>query len=230
MDVKNLRGTERFNLTEALTGSFGSASVTILNISVDGLKIEHAQPIRLGTRARLWFKRADVAVSVQALLVWSHLSKNPNDKGKYLYNSGLRVETSGDEFSLALQSLVDKGIAVQDMESLDKKRQRLIDRTREKTAQPTMKVIKHESDISPDQALLIEHARERLRSNPDEAMKWYNRAKYAITHGGAYVASEIRNREDVLAVWEYLERSVDLSTIVRVFERNRSTNNNSGTT
>ena len=221
MDVKNLRGTERFDLTEPLGGSFGSASVTILNMSVDGVKVEHAQPIRLGTKARLWFRRADIAVSVQALLMWSHLSKTPNDKGKYLYNSGLRIDTTGNEFSLALQGLLDQGVAIQDAESLDKKRKRQLERTRDKTA-TTMKIVKQEADISPDQVLLIQHARERLRSNPEEALKWYNRAKYAISQGGAYVASEMRNREDVLAVWEYLERSVDLSTIVRVFERGRS--------
>jgi hypothetical protein len=221
MDVKNLRGTERFNLTEPLGGSFGSASVTILNMSVDGLKVEHAQPIRLGTKARLWFRRADISVSVQALLMWSHLSKTPNDKGKYLYNSGLRIDTLGNEFSLALQGLMDAGVTVQDAESLDRKRQRQLERTRDKTAS-TMKTVKQEADISPDQVLLIQHARERLRGNPEEALKWYNRAKYAIAQGGAYVASEMRNREDVLAVWEYLERSVDLSTIVRVFERGRT--------
>jgi hypothetical protein len=222
MDVKNSRGPERFLLTEPLPGSFGSASITILNISIDGLKIEHAQPIRLGTRARLWFKRADISVSVQAVVVWSHLSKTPNDKGKLLYNSGMRIETGGDEYSLAVQSLVHRGIAELDTESLDRKRRRAMERAKEKSSTPTMKIIRQEEDIPADQVLLIQQARERLRTHPDEAMKWYNRAKYAITQGGTYVATEMRNREDVLAVWEYLERTIDLSTIVRIFEKTRT--------
>ena len=222
MDVKNSRGPERFFLTEPLAGSFGSASVTILNISVDGLKVEHAQPIRLGTRARLWFKRAEISVSVQAVVVWSHLSKTPNDKGKLLYHSGMRIENGSDEYGLAVQSLIHRGVARADTESLERKRQRLAERTREKNATPTMKMIRQEEDIPADQVLLIQQARERLRTHPEEAQKWYNRARYAITQGGAYVAAEMRNREDVLAVWEYLERSVDLATIVRVFEKTRT--------
>jgi hypothetical protein len=222
MDVKNIRGSERFMLTEPLTGSFGSASITIMNISTDGLMAEHSQPIRLGTQARLWFKRADIAVSVQALTVWSRLSRIPNPAGKYLYNSGVRVETTGNEYTMAVQALVDRGVAIQDNESLEKKRQRLAERTKEIAGQKVMKIIRQEFDIAPDQLLLVQHARERLRSHPEEALKWYNRAKYAIAQENTYVASEIRNREDVLAVWEYLERSIDLSTIVRAFEKLRS--------
>ena len=224
MDVKNVRGSERFVLKAPLTGSFGSASITVVNISADGLMAEHAQPIRLGTVARLWFKRADIAISVQGLTVWSRLSKTPNEAGKLLYNSGIRVETDGNEYSLAVQSLVDRGLVVRDSESLERKRQMMEERSKERAKQPMMKVLRQEADIPPDQLLLVQHARERLRSHPEEALKWYNRAKYSIAQEGTYVASEIRNREDVLAVWEYLERSIDLSTIARAFEKLRAGN------
>ncbi len=222
MDVKNYRGAERFSLKEPLSGSFGSASIVVLNISADGLMAEHAQPIRLGTVARLWFKRSDITVSVQALTVWSRLSKTPNEQGKLLYNSGIRVETEGNEFAMVVQALVDRGLVVRDSESLERKRQLLEDRSKERARQPVMKVLRQEADIPPDQLLLVQHARERLRSHPEEALKWYNRAKYSIAQEGTYVASEIRNREDVLAVWEYLERSIDLSTIARAFEKLRA--------
>ncbi|MGZ5474839.1 MAG: hypothetical protein ACXWG4_12855, partial [Thermoanaerobaculia bacterium] len=72
------------------------------------------------------------------------------------------------------------------------------------------------------QLLLVQHARERLLADPDEAQKWYHRAKYAITHGASNIEIEsIRNREEVLAVWEYLERSIDIQTISRAFDRMR---------
>jgi len=71
---------------------------------------------------------------------------------------------------------------------------------------------------------MIEHARKQLLSDPNEAQRWYQRAKYAITQGNTNIAADwIRNREDVLAVWEYLERSVEISTIAIVFERSRVT-------
>ncbi|HJW92847.1 MAG TPA: hypothetical protein VJ901_04455, partial [Thermoanaerobaculia bacterium] len=70
-----------------------------------------------------------------------------------------------------------------------------------------MKVFRSEQ-IPPDQVMLIQHARERLRSHPDEALKWYNRAKYALVEDDTAIGESLRHRDDVLAVWEYLERSV----------------------
>ncbi len=73
-------------------------------------------------------------------------------------------------------------------------------------------------EVSADQVLLIQHARDRLRGRPDEALKWYNRAKYAITESKDTMGSALAYRDEVLAVWEYLERTVDLAVIARVFD------------
>ena len=223
MDVSELRVTERFRTAEALTGSFGSASVTLIDVSATGAQIEHSQPLRIGTRARLWFKRVDVAVNLQAVTIWSHLSKTPNVQGKYLYHSGLRIETDTSDFDYALQAMLDHGVLSPDRESLERKKKRALERIAEKNNRPTMKVLRPEFEIPAETQLLIEHARKRLLADPVEAQRWYPRAKYAITQGTATLAVDsIRNREDVLAVWEYLERSVEISTIVLVFERARS--------
>ncbi len=220
MDMKDLREAERFVVLEPLIGSFGSASVTILNLAEHGMQVEHAQPLRLSTRGRVWFKRGDVAVNNQGIIIWSHLSKTPNDKGKYLYHSGIRFETQDVTMLEALHALSNHGVVRLDEHSLQRKQQRLDAMQQERRNRPLFKVIRSDSDIPSDQALLIEHARARLRSNPDEAKKWYNRARYALTEDYSRTGAEaIRHREDVLAVWEYLERSVDLSTIVKVFER-----------
>ncbi len=225
MEVTELRVAERFRTAEPLIGSFGSASVTLLDVSASGAQIEHAQPLRIGSRARLWFKRGEVAVSLQAVTMWSHLLKSPNTQGKYLYNSGLRLEADSPDFYHALQALLDRGVISPDRESLEKKKKRALERIAEKTNRPTMKYLRPEIEIPADQQLLIEHARKQLLSDPLEAQRWYQRAKYAITEGQANIAGDaIRNREDVLAVWEYLERSVEISTIALVFERARVNN------
>jgi hypothetical protein len=215
-DIKDQRTIERFRVVEPLLGSFGAAAITILDIAEQGAQIEHAQPLRLASRGRLWFKRGDVSASVQALVIWSRLSEKPNSDGKLLYRSGLRVEDSQETFGPAIQALADHGVIKRDTESLERKRRKFVEREHEKTSKPSIKVIKTE-EISPDQALLIQHARERLQNDPEEALKWYNRARYAIVESAVPIAADIRSREDVLAVWEYLERSVPLSTIVRVF-------------
>jgi len=223
MDVNELRITERFRTAEALAGSFGSASVTLIDVSAAGAQIEHAQPLRIGTRARLWFKRGEVAVSLQAVTMWSHLSKTPNVQGKYLYHSGLRLEADTRDFYHALQALLDRGVLSPDHESLERKKKRALERAAERSSRPTMKYLRPDIEVPAETQLLIEHARKQLLADPVEAQRWYQRAKYAITQGTATIAGDaIRNREDVLAVWEYLERTVEISTIVLVFERARA--------
>ncbi len=222
MEVSELRGTERFVFAEPILGRFGSADVSLLNVSGRGAQVAHTQPLRLGSSARLWFKRGDVAVSVQALCIWSHLSKTPNEKGKHLYTSGLRIEQEYPEYETALQALLDRDVISPDPESLEKKKKKELARIAEKNGRPIVKLLRPDVDVPPDTQLLIEHARKQLLADPTEAQRWYQRAKYAITQGGVNIATDaIRNREDVLAVWEYLERSVDISTIAIVFERMR---------
>jgi hypothetical protein len=217
IDVRNLRSGERWTLTELLTGSFGGTEVVIVNIAEQGVQLAHAQPLRIATRARLWFKRGEVAVNVTGMVVWSHLSKTPNAEGKYLYESGVRAEPEGDELTAALQAFADHGLLRHDAESLERKRRRVEERMN--APKPMMKILRTDGDVPSDQSLLVQHAHERLRANPDEALKWYNRARFAVGDDVPLASDHNRHRDDVLAVWEYLERTVPLSTIVRVFER-----------
>jgi hypothetical protein len=221
IEVRELRSGERFALVETLVGSFGGVQIHVRNIAEQGAQIEHAEPLRIAMRARLWFKRGDVAVSTQGLVVWSHLSRTPNHEGKYLYVSGVRIESDVDAFATAIQTLASGGLLRRDPASLEKKKERLAARESERARNPVMKIIPQDVEVPGDQALLVQHARERLRANPDEAMKWYNRARFATSDdGGPVVAAEmIRHRQDVLAVWEYLERTVPLAVVMRVFDR-----------
>lgn len=219
-EVKDLRERDRYVVTEKLVGSFGAAEVTLIDLAEQGMQIEHAQPLRLATKGRLWFKRDDISVSLHAFVVWSKLSKTPNDQGKYLYRSGLRIEEERADFLAAMGMLARHGVIRKDTESLDRKRRRHEQREVDKQKSPTMKRVAVESDISPDQVLLIEHARERLLANFDEAQKWYSRAYFALRDGRTGLSQEmLRYPEDVLAVWEYLERSVPLATIKRVLDQ-----------
>lgn len=218
MDLRDLRSADRFVADERLAGSFGAASITVVDLADQGAQIEHAQPLRLGLKARFWFRRGDVSVSAQGLVVWSHLSKRPNVDGKLFYRSGIRIEEQIDEFGDALRQLVRGGIVHRDVGALDRKRKRIEEKEQERWGKPGLKVFRSEQ-IPPDQVMLIQHARERLRSHPDEALKWYNRARYALTANGSLAGENLRHREDVLAVWEYLERSVPMETIASVFDK-----------
>jgi hypothetical protein len=219
-DTKELRTTERYIVTEALGGSFGSAQVTLIDVGELGAQIEHQQPLRLATKGRLWFKRGEIAVSLHAVVVWSRLSRTANNQGKYPYRSGLRIDEEVAEFLSAMQMLSEHGVIRKDSESLERKRKRNEERELEKVGKPIMKHVATESDISPDQVLLIQHARKRLKENFDEAQKLYSRAYFALRDSRSGMGTELlKYPEDVLAVWQYLERSVPLSTIKRVFDQ-----------
>ena len=224
-DVKDLRGRERFRVKQKLSGSFGAAEVTLIDVAEEGAQVEHAQPLRLATKGRLWFKRADVSVSLHAFVVWSRLSKTPNELGKYLYRSGLRFDEGAGNFPQTMQVLTDYGVIERDDESLNRKRKRIEEREQDKAGKPIVRQVATESDISPDQVLLIQHARARLKENFDEAHKWYSRAYFALRDGRTASSAELmKYPEDVLAVWEYLERSVPLATIKRVFDQGSGRN------
>ena len=73
--------------------------------------------------------------------------------------------------------------------------------------------------IPAEQYLLIQGVREELRLNPEEAMHWYRRARIIINDPATRtLAPPIAHHPDALAVWEYLDRSVDPSIVERAFE------------
>ena len=220
--VNELRSADRFGAVEPLPGGFGSASVTILNLASRGVQIQHSQPLRLALNGRLWIRHRDIAVSVQGRVVWSHLSKDRDANGKLLYHSGIHVPDESSDLAGAIATLARLGAVQKENDSLERKRATLEEKDHERNTRPVMKFVRQGTDVDPDIALLIVQARDRLRANPAEALRWYNRAKFSIIDSGSPVATDqLRHREEALAVWEYLERSIDLATIERVFVRGR---------
>src|SRR4029079_15309117 len=185
-----------------------AVSIFVLNVSAKGVMVEHAQALRLSSNGRLWFKQADVTVSVPATVVWSHLAKTPNAAGTYLYRSGLRVDGAARELASALRALAERGFIAIDRDSLDRKRQRNADRERDKNA-PQARLLKPEPEITPDQALLISHAIDLLRANPEEARRLYANAKDTAPD------NVVKYGRAVIALWSYLQGTIDPGIIAR---------------
>lgn len=131
-EIVDLRKGDRFNVVEPLTGTFGPADVGVLNISLTGLQISHPQPLRIGTRGRLWFRRGDVTVAIQAHVVWSHLQKGTG--GAMAYISGLKIDNLDSQFAAAINSLLRGGTLRQDVDSMERKRRRIAERELEMKA------------------------------------------------------------------------------------------------
>ena len=124
-DVIDLRKGDRFHAVEPIGGSFSAIDVSVINVSVTGAQIMHAQPIRIGTRSRLAFRHGEVTVSVQVQVVWSHLWQTPEG---HAYRSGVRLDAADAQYAAAVNSLIRSGAIQRDTESLERKRQREMER------------------------------------------------------------------------------------------------------
>jgi len=125
IEVTELRRADRFVAVEPIVGTFGPAEIIVLDLSLGGVKISHPQPIRIGTRAKIMFKRGDATATVQAHVVWSHLSPG---KGGMAYQSGLKLESVDPQYALAINTLLRAQVLRKDTGGLDRKRERLIAR------------------------------------------------------------------------------------------------------
>lgn len=131
-EIVDLRKGDRFVVLEPVTGTFGPADVGVLNLSLSGMQISHPQPLRIGTRGRLSFKRGDVTVAVQAHVVWSHLQKAPN--GALSYISGMKLDSIEAQYAAAINTLLRGGVLRHDVDSMDRKRRRIAEREQEMKA------------------------------------------------------------------------------------------------
>ena len=219
-NVEDLRSVKRFVIEPPLRGTFVNVDVTIDDFGERGVQAEHAGPLKLGSAGRMTFTipMSQEIVRIQARVAWSRLSKKPDASGKYLYRSGFRVEGDVEVMKATLARMVQFCIARPDTASLERKRKVLIERARARAGTPTMKTVAiRPPEIPSDHMLLIQQARARLQAMPEEAIKWYNRAKYSQ----ASMPDGHHHRDEIVAIWEYLERMIDINVIARVLDQHK---------
>ena len=134
MVVEELRKTDRFVAVDPIAATFGAADASVVNLSIAGAQISHAIPIRIGTIGRLSFRRGDVVVTTQARVLWSHVGPSPG--GKLIYKTGLRIEAVDPLYAMAINSLIRSGHLRQELDSLDRKKKRLMEREEKKKSGP----------------------------------------------------------------------------------------------
>lgn len=210
--IEELRAADRFFIAPSLDARFGSDAVRVENLSARGARIELRQRHDIGVSLPLAFRVPDTThdVVVSASVMWTAV-KSINGTGASSYRAGLLVATKPELMRLSIAQLCDEGRATLDTTSLALKLKIMRARARQ-FGKPG------ESGIAAEQYLLIQGVREELRLNPDEAMHWYRRARIVINDQATRsVAPMIADHPDALAVWEYLDRSVDPSIVARAF-------------
>lgn len=215
--IEELRSTDRFYITPSLDGAFDARPARIEDLSTRGARIESQHELVGGARATLRFAvpKSEIEVAVTGQVVWTAVKAITGSMTRS-YRAGLYVNEKPELLRLAIGVLCEQNRAALDTQSLRLKLKVL--RARARQMAPSFAEIEA-SGIPAEQYLLIQGVREELRLNPEEAMHWYRRARIVINDPNTrVVAPPIANHPDALAVWEYLDRSVDPSIVGRAFE------------
>jgi hypothetical protein len=139
------RKTPRYLALQALSGSFGAAAIDVIDLGDGGAQIQHAQPLRVGSRGRFTFTAGSITLTHPAVVAWSRLT--PGAHGKPVYRSGLRIDAESGALAPIIERLLDSGIVVED-DAADRTKRLETDRP---------------ADVV-DTTLLIARAREQLRA------------------------------------------------------------------
>ena len=212
--IEELRSTDRFDIVPSLDGMWNAAPARIENLSARGARIETLGPLAPSANGVLSFSvpGAALSVAINASVAWSSMkSVDPST-----YRTGLFIDEKPELLRLAIGHLSEIGRASLDTISLGLKLK--VIRARARQLAPSYPAAET-SGIPTEQYLLIQCVREELRLNPDEAMHWYRRARLMIADPATRSAAPaIADHQDALAVWEYLDRSIDPSIIGRTFQ------------
>ncbi len=215
--IEELRSTDRFYVLPSLEATFDERPAQIEDLSTRGARLEVGQQPPRGVIANLRFSvpPSDTHVSVSGQVVWSSIKAITGSTTR-TYRAGLFINEKPELLRLAIGHLCEMNRAALDTQSLRLKLK--IIRARARQMAPSYRDIEA-SGIPAEQYLLIQGVREELRLNPEEAMHWYRRARLVINDPATRVAAPpIANHPDALAVWEYLDRSVDPTIVGRAFE------------
>jgi hypothetical protein len=205
--IEELRRSDRFAMQQPLEGRFDGADAAIENLSVHGARIATAHALAAGARGTFAFLDVDVPAQV----AWCAIkSLDPT-----MYRAGLAIAEKSERMRLAIGRLCEAGHASLDTHSLGLKLK--IIRARARQLAPSFRMLEPDG-VPAEQYLLIQGVREELRLNAEEAMHWYRRARLTINDPDTRrAAPTIVDHPDALAVWEYLDRSIDPSLIGRTF-------------
>lgn len=216
MNVVECRTEDRYSVTRRVEGRLAGVDVVVVDMALHGAQLRHSTPIKPRSTVRLAFSAqgCETRISLPARVVWSRLAEKAAPGGERPYCSGVRLEDPEGTMASMIGQLLNVKAARLDKDSIERKRTVVEKRERSKQ-QPDIKFFGANVPRVPDDViLLVRQTRRRLQANPAENVRWLNRARYSLDEAGV----QIHHRDDVLAVWEYLNRSVGLDIIARVLD------------
>ncbi|HUO84248.1 MAG TPA: PilZ domain-containing protein [Thermoanaerobaculia bacterium] len=209
--IEECRRSARFVFPRTVPGEFGAhGTVRIEDLSSRGARIETSRPSAPGTRSRLRYVVPEwpCDVSVEAEVIWCHLKAVWSDD-ENRYSVGLRVTERRELQRAAIGRFIDLGMASQETRSL-----RLKQRIQALEVRHQEPLAVGEGDRRP----LIDAVRRELERNGAARERWNAKAQTTAAEPSIRgFAGPIAGNLDALAVWEYLDRTVDPTLVSRAF-------------
>lgn len=197
-EPSELRVAPRYVPRRQLRGTFRDLRCTLLQLSTTGLRIRHDETLRPGDVARLTvaLQRPARTFAMQARVVWTSIAQR--GEGPTFCISGLRVLEAGP-----LQQVIHHLREASDLQT-DEGRLR-------GTSSPL-------SGLTDEEVASIIRVVRRFNADPVEAGRWYTRARLALADEEVRAAApqRPRDREEVVGVWECLERKLDIAKVASV--------------
>ena len=209
---ENKRVTARYKPRKQIGGMFRQSRFTILQISDTGLRIRHDESLRPNDESRVTFSILQPArtFALKARVVWTSIAQRGS--GPSFCISGLEATAGVPQLHEAIRALLSA---------------RELELEAQEVQASTAKAVvsAHLSGLSDEDVAAIIRTMRLLSSDPVEASRWYSRARFALADGEIRAAAptRARDREEALAVWEYLGRRIDLRGVAGVLAWIRST-------
>jgi len=205
--VEDERSGDRHLVSPPLKGEFNShGPIRIDDLSSRGARIEVTRRMSPGTRGVLRYMIPDGSfeVSVEVEAVWCHLKAIwSSDENRY--SAGLRILDRHELQKIGIAKLHDARRAMQDTRSLKLKLRLMPIRARL-------------GDNASDRIAMIRAIRAELGANTEGAQKWLQRAERTATDAAIRgLAGPIAQNIEALAVWEFMDRTIDPTLIALAF-------------
>lgn len=200
----DLRTTPRFIPRRQIGGIIDDIKFTIVQLSRTGLRIRHYEELLpAGDTSKLTFALLNPPRSfvMRGRVVWTSAATTDSGERKF-FISGVRITDHVDRLINAIDILNRTHDLQPDRRS-------------------TSRHIPGDEDVLPvaaatdDEIALVIKAIQHFASDPVDANKWYARARFALSDANVrrHAPRKGRDREEVLGIWEYLDRQIEIGKV-----------------
>lgn len=214
-ELPELRLSPRWIPRRQVDGIFRETRFTIMQMSSTGLRIRYDEPLAPGDEAKLSFALLNPPQSfvMRARVVWTSVARYEGGDDAAFSISGLRVTEHVDR----LQRAIDLLRAAHDLQP-DRREPPRFDRVEDRASPPSIE------GIGDEEIEMVIQAVQRFAHDPVEANRWYSRGRFALSDEEVRRTAprRPRDREEVLGIWEFLDRQVDIPKVAGILAWTRA--------